>query len=121
MRETPEQYLLGVVRKCAGLVVRGIVTSREFINRMFDEFAYAERVYPELVPELWAAIPDGVRSMFAEAVRDAARPDFRYHAFYLGGEPPMTEEELRRDAELRTGRVQAWVREFVRFLAGVDV
>ena len=121
MRRAPEQHLLGVVRKCAGLIVRGIVTGREFINKVFDEFAHAERVYPELVPELWATVPDGIRGEFAKAIRDAAQPDFRYHAFYIGGERPMTEEELRRDADLRTARVQAWAREFVRFLAGVGV
>ena len=73
-----------------------------------------------MVPELWVAIPDGIRGEFAEAIRDAARPDFRYDAFYIGGGRPMTEEELRRDADLRTARVQAWAHEFVRFLAGVD-
>jgi hypothetical protein len=121
VRETPEQHLLGVVRKCAGFVVRGIVTGREFINKVFDEFAHTERVYPEVVPELWAAVPNGTRAEFAEAIRDAVRPDFRYHAFYIGGGRPMTEEELQRDAELRTARVQAWAREFARFLAGVEM
>jgi hypothetical protein len=121
VRETPEQHLLGTVRKCAGLVVRGLVTGREFINKVLDEFAHTEGVYPELMPDLWAVIPDSIRGEFAEAIRDAARPDFRYHAFYIGGGRPMTEEELQRDADLRTARVQAWAREFVRFLAGVEV
>jgi hypothetical protein len=118
VRETPEQHLLGVVRKSAGFVVRGIVTSREFINKVFDEFAHTDRVYPEVVPELWAAVPDANRAEFAEAIRDAVRPDFSYHGFYIGG---MTEEELQRDAELRTARIQDWAREFAEFLAGIEV
>lgn len=121
VRETPEQRLLGIVRKCARFVVRGFITGREFINKVFDEFAHAERVYPEVVPELWAAVPDGARAEFIEAIRGAVRPDFRYRAFYIGAGRPMTEEELQRDAELRTARVQRWAREFERFLCGVAV
>jgi hypothetical protein len=33
----------------------------------------------------------------------------------------MTKEELRRDADLRTGRVRAWASEFVLFLDGIQV
>jgi hypothetical protein len=113
--------LLAAFRKCAGCVSRGIVSGREFINWAFNKFAYADRVYPEVIPELWAVIPHGIRGEFVEAINDAARPDFRYHAFYIRGGRPMTEEELRRDADLRTARVQAWAREFVRFLASVEV
>jgi hypothetical protein len=120
VRETPEQHLLGVVRKCGGFVARGLVTGREFVNKVFDEFANAERVYPDVIPELWAEVPESIRGEFAEAVRDASRPEFRYHAFFIGGGRPMTEEELRRDADLRTSRVQAWAREFVRFWERVE-
>jgi hypothetical protein len=116
VRETPEQHLLGVVRKCAEFVVRGNVTGREFINKVFDEFAHTERVYPEVVPDMWAAVPESIRGEFAEAISYAVGPDFRYHAFYVGGGRPLTEEELQRDADLRTARIQAWARAFVSFL-----
>ena len=121
MRETPEEYLIGVVRKCAGSVVRGIVSGREFVNKVFDEFAHTERVYPGAVPELWAAVPNSTRVEFAEAIHDACQPEFRYHAFYIGGGRPMNEEELQRDAELRTARIRAWTFEFASFLARVEV
>lgn len=118
MHETPEQHLLTAVRKCGKFVVRGLVTTPEFINKVFDEFAEIDRVYPDLLPELWRAVPEGIRSEFTTAIYDAARPDFRYHAFFIGGRQ-MTKDELRRDADLRTVRVRAWATAFVSFFATV--
>lgn len=117
--QTPEQQLLVVFRSCGGHVARGLVTAVEFTNRVFDKFASLDRVYPEVIPTLWDLVPDTIRDEFAAAIRGAAAPGFRYHAFFFGGGRPMTDEELLRDAALRTARVQAWVVEFVRFLAGV--
>jgi hypothetical protein len=121
MLVTPGQHLVNNARRFAALVVRGIIFPDEFISSIFDDFAYAERVYPEVVPELWGVIPDSVRSKFVEAIRDATRPDFRYPPFYIGGSRPQTEEELRRDADLRTARVQAWACEFVKFFDGIGL
>jgi hypothetical protein len=115
MHRTPEQ-LLDVIRKTGIIFLRTVITAQEFINKVFDEFALTECVYPDLVPELWQVIPAEVRDDFAIAVRNAARPDFRYIAFYIGSEQSMSEDELRRAADLPTQRVQAWAREFVRYL-----
>jgi hypothetical protein len=117
--QTPEQQLLAVFRRCGGHAARGLVTAVEFTNRVFDEFASLDRVCPEVIPALWDLVPDTIRDEFAAAIRRAAAPGFRYHAFFFGGGRPMTDEELRWDAELRTARVQAWAVEFVRFLPGV--
>jgi hypothetical protein len=115
--QTPEEQLLAVFRRCGKHAARGVVTAVEFINRVFDEFASLDRVYPEIIPALWDLVPDVIRNEFAAGVRRASAPGFRYHAFHIGGNlPPPTEEELRRDADLRTARVQAWAAEFVRFL-----
>ena len=120
MSHTSEQNLLEMIQRVAAFYNRSIITALEFINKVFDEFAHTERVYPELVAELWEAIPETVRSDFVKAVRDAARPEFRYRGFYIGGGRPMSEVELQRDADLRTERVQAWAREFVRYLESLE-
>ena len=119
MVQSPEEQLIAVFRRTGGAVARGIVTGMEFINRVLDEFACLDRVYPAVIPALWELVPDAIREEFVAAIRRAAAPGFRYHPFHFGGGRPMTEEELRRDADLRTARVQAWAVEFLKFLAGV--
>jgi hypothetical protein len=115
MNETPADYLLGMFRKCRGFVARGLITGPEFINKAFDSFADLERVYPEVIPDLWKEIHEDIRDEFRTAVRNATLPGFHYHAFHFGGGRAMTDEEWQRDAELRTTRVRAWAVEFVRF------
>ncbi|MDB5344718.1 MAG: hypothetical protein JWP89_3095 [Schlesneria sp.] len=117
MRVTPDQILLQRVRRHAELTVREIVTGREFISALFDSFANIERVYPELVPDLWAAIPDNIRNEFVEAICGAARPEFGYQPFYIGGLPLFNDAATQMDAELHTSRIQSWAREVLSFLA----
>jgi hypothetical protein len=116
MRELPQQHLVEVFRKCGGFVTRGIVSGPEFIIKTFDEFADADQVHRDIIPELWAVVPDLIRHEYAVALRNAVLPGFCYHAFFFGGGRARTEDEIRRDAELRTTRVQAWAAELVRWL-----
>ena len=119
MPETPQEHLITVFRKCGGYVVRGLVSPQEYVNKAFDEFSYIDRVYPDVIPALWVLVPEITRGEFIAEVRRAALPGFRWPPFYIGGSRPMTEDELRRDVELRTARVQAWAVEFDRYLANV--
>src|SRR5262245_58529581 len=106
-----EKHLLATFERCAKVFARELITAREFVNKIFDEFAHADRVYPEIVPALWELLPEGIRGEFTASIREAVLPSFVWHPFYIGGGRPMTEEELRRDAELRTSRVRAWAQE----------
>lgn len=116
LREPAEPYILARVRKYARFLARGFITDRELASGVFDVFAHTEIVCAEIVPEIWAAIPGSSWGEFAAAVRDAVRPDFRFRAFYIGGGRPLTVEEMQREAEILTARVQTWAREFARFM-----
>jgi hypothetical protein len=118
--QTPEEELVAMFRRTGAHAARGTVTVVEFINRVFDAFASLDRVYPEVIPALWELVPVVIREEFVAALRGATAPEFRYHAFHFGGGRPLTEDELRRDADLRTARVRAWAVEFVRFLDGLE-
>jgi hypothetical protein len=118
--QTDQDYLLGEVTRTGNSFVRGIITEREFVNKVLGLFAHSEHVFVELIPKLWQAIPAALRVEFASSIREAAKPDFRYHAFYIGGGRPQTEDEILRDANLRTSRVRAWALEFVRFLDSLE-
>jgi hypothetical protein len=120
MGHTPEEELVAVFRRMGTHAARGTVTGVEFTTRVFDEFASLNRVYPEVIPVLWELVPAVIREEFVGALRGATAAEFRYHAFHFGGGRPMTEDELRRDADLRTARVRAWAVEFVRFLDGLE-
>jgi hypothetical protein len=115
MGTSPEDQLRSEFRKYGPYVVRGVVTAPEYTNKVFDTLSYLDRVYPAVIPELWEAVPAEARAAFEAAVRAAARPGFRYQAFYIGPGPAMAEDERRRDADLRTARVRAWAEAFVRW------
>lgn len=121
MNETPEPYFLTSVKRAGRNVGRGLIFPQEFINKVFDEVAGIKQVDLDSMPELWSAVPENIRADFTVAVRNALQPDFRYGPFLHGGRRPMTEEELRLDADLRTARVQAWAAEFDKFLADMGV
>jgi hypothetical protein len=112
--------VIEVFSRTSGALSRGVVSGVEFIDRVFDEFAALDRVYPEVVPDLWEFVPVTIQSEFAAVVRRAAAPEFRYRAFHYGGSRPATDEELRRDVDLPTARVQAWAVAFVRFLTKIE-
>jgi hypothetical protein len=113
---SPEEQLVAVFRRFGGAVARGLLSGAEFTNRVLDEFASLDRVFPAIIPTLWDLVPTMIRGEFDAALRRATTPEFRYRAFVIGGGEPSTEDELRRDADLRTARVRAWAIEFVHFL-----
>jgi hypothetical protein len=117
LRVRPDEVLLEQVRRHAELTMREIVTGPEFIYAMFDSFAHIERAHPELVPDLWDAIPGNIRDEFVEAICGAARPEFCYEPFYIGGRPRSSDATVQKDAELHTFRIQSWARELLCFLA----
>jgi hypothetical protein len=84
---------------------------------MFDLFAFVDRVYPEIIPSLWDIVPDVARDVFTSEVLRATLPGFKWYPFYIGGYR-QTEEELKRDGQLRTTRVKTWAAEIWRFLEG---
>ena len=121
MAHTKEEQVVAVFRRTSGAVTRGLLTGVEFINRVIDEFASIDRVYPEIIPALWALIPNFIREEFVATIRRAAAPEFRYRAFHFGGSLRMTDEEIQKDADLRTERVQAWAVAFVRYFTEMKV
>lgn len=115
MQRSPTQEILDTFKRSGNCVLREIILPLEFINKAFDAFAYIDRVYPEIVAELWEAVPEPAREEFTEAIRNAICSDFRYKPF--SESRASTEEELRRPPTSNTRRVQAWAAEFDRFLA----
>ena len=115
MGDTPDARLLASICKAAGLVDRGIVTAPEFVNKVHDEFAHTEAVYPVVIAPLCEAVPASIRGEFSSAIRDSSRPAFRWRPFYIGTGPPLGDEEL----SLGTERIQAWSVALVRFLDGL--
>ena len=117
---TLAQALVAAICKTATSFNRQHITVSEFINSVFAKFSSTEIVYPEAIPEIWAAIPEGVRGEFVAAIRDALRPDYRHRAFWIGG-GEVPDEWYRQESELRTARVRAWAEEFIRYLASIGV
>ena len=64
MQETPAEYLVRVFRNCGRFIAQGRITGQEFIWRTFDELAHIDRVYTEVIPDLWEPIPADFRPDF---------------------------------------------------------
>jgi hypothetical protein len=114
------EYPLKFFRKYADLFERRrLISETEYINATFDLLASTEDVCREMVARIWETVPTALHSTFMQSIRGATSPEFRWHAFYIGGDvQPMTEDEERRDADLRIARIRAWAFEFVRFWEG---
>jgi hypothetical protein len=116
MSESQKQWLVADISKYGRQIARGFVTAREYADKVFDLWADSDRLYPEIIPALWQSIPESVRSDFTAALRVSVLPDFRWHAFEIGGSRGLTEDERRIQADRNTKRVQAWALGFLRFL-----
>jgi hypothetical protein len=116
MPEMPEQWLVAAIDKCGKQFARNLITTSELVNYILDIFADSDAVYSEIIPSLWDSIPAGARFEFIEALRAAMHPEFRYHAFEIGGSRGLTDDERRFQQERNARRVNAWATEFLRFL-----
>jgi hypothetical protein len=112
------QYQLRELGRVGKYIVKrpGVITSTEFINKAFSEFADAGQVYPDVISNIWAQIPLDMQPEFVNAVHNAARPDFLFREVFIGPWPPRSEEERQRENQLRTEVVRAWAIEFERWL-----
>jgi hypothetical protein len=115
LQQWQAERLVEKFRRECRRVSAGIMDARDLPGRLWYFFPDEKRVCPEVVPRLWAFVPESARAGFAEALRLASLPEFRLLP-WLREYQPMTWEELEADAEARSARVRAWAVEFCRFL-----
>jgi hypothetical protein len=94
----------------------GAITLTEFVDNLFVRFAADQDELTCLAPEVLVLVPQAARGHFAEKVRQALRPEFRFPPWCYGGGRPRTEEENRQESKLLTARVREWAAEFLRLL-----
>src|SRR5262249_35180310 len=114
-----QDWVVEIAGRCNRALSRGVITVEEAVAKLFDEFAGDRRAPVHLAQQVWMLIPEIARPEFVKRVEEALKPGFRRQPFLYGGARPATEEELRRDADEQTARIQAWSKQFRRVLAGV--
>jgi hypothetical protein len=115
--EPIEEWVITIVRRCGRLVSRGLINPVEAVAGLFDEFAWDPVAAVHLAPQVWALLPEPLHTEFIKRVDEALQPGFRRRPFLYGGEHPVTEEKLRREADEQTHRVKAWAEQFRQVLA----
>jgi hypothetical protein len=116
MKETSNQKLIASFRRTQRNLDLRFITPMEYMNWVLLEFSEMHCTAPEVIPTLWKLIPENVRCEFHNMIRRAALPGFRWQPFWIGpGRSSMTEDEIRRDDDLRLGRIRVWAEAFVRF------
>jgi hypothetical protein len=117
---SPDQRLLANLRRLKSGFEQQVITNREFIDSFFYEFAQADRVYGEIIPDLWDMIPASLQAEFASRIRDAVRPDFQWRPFYINGSQGTDDGDRRKCDQVGTARIRAWAIEFIRYLDSLD-
>jgi hypothetical protein len=87
---------------------RGIITNDELVSTLFDGFAGESESLAtfDAAAEIWKSVPGKVRDEFVREVQIATSPAFRRQAFHCSG--TRTEDQLRKDEDEQTARVQKW-------------